>query len=217
MIVALMSAFIINAKAAEAVKNWNGDIGAKYTSEYYHRGEQLSNDAVQVSVGGSLKVYGVDLFVNHLSNLADASDEVDTNVLTGGFKTDVLNVVEASIGLLYRDTESTETRTDVYITLTGELLVDLAGTIARDINDDLYTYELAASKKFETSVADLKIGTIVGTTDVTSSNSRDYVGVCSEVSKSLTDAIDASVKLAWIDPDDAEDDTVVMAGLNFRF
>ena len=216
MISALLCAFLINVNAEQSAEKIKANAKVDYATEFYHRGEQLSNDAVQASIGVNFDLGGVDLFAKHFTNFADANSELDTNILTTGLGAELLGL-QVSAGVLYRDTETTATRTDVFISAAGELIVDLTGTIARDIDDDLYTYELLASYDIDVKIADLTIGGLIGSTDVTTSNTRDYAGVCGKLSKDLTDELDAHVKVAWIDADDSSDDTVVIAGIGYKF
>jgi hypothetical protein len=149
--------------------------------------------------------------------LAQESIDADTDQIQAGFGTGLFDdKLKLHAGLLYSDTQGTEAVTDAYIQATTELLVDLTGSVARNIDDSLYTYELYASYDIDLNVATLTLGGLVGNTDVTNSVDRDYTGLCAKISKSFGD-VDGYVKVARVDADDSADDTLVLAGILYKF
>ena len=218
IISALCCAFYFNAANAGADEHAiNGNLKLGYTTDYYFRGAELSQDAAQATVGVNTSVNDIDLFASYFTNLSLKSADVDTDQLVAGFGTGLFDdKIKAYAGLLYSDTQGTEALTDVYLQATGELVFDLTGTVARNVDDSLYTYELYASYDIDLDVVTLTLGGMLGNTDVTGSNSRDYSGACLKLSKSFG-AMDAYVKLARVDADDTGDDTLSVAGLTYKF
>ena len=80
MISALLCAFIINVNAEESAEKITANAKVEYATEFYHRGEQLSNDSVQASIGVNFDIGGVDLFANHFTNFADANSELGSSL-----------------------------------------------------------------------------------------------------------------------------------------
>lgn len=218
MISALLCAFFINAATADNHEQAiNANLKVGYASDFYFRGAELSQEAVQATVGVNTSIESIDLFASYFTNLALESAEADTDQLTAGFGTDLFgDKIKVYAGLLHSDTQGSEAVTDAYIQAGGNLLVDLTGTVARNVDDSLYTYELLASYDIDLDVATLTLGGLLGNTDVTNSVDRDYSGVCAKVSKSFGD-VDAYVKVARVDADDTGDDTVWFTGLTYKF
>ena len=65
-------ALSINAASAE-VSAINGNVGAKYSSDYHRRGEVLSAEALQAQVGFNLGVGAVDVFGDFFTPFDEAT------------------------------------------------------------------------------------------------------------------------------------------------
>lgn len=218
LILALSCACFINAATADNHEQAvNGNLQLGYATDYYFRGAELSQEAVQATVGVNTSIKSIDLFASYFTNLAQQAADADTDQINVGLGTDLFDQkLKLHAGLLYSDTQSTEAITDAYIQASGNLLVDLTGSVARNVDDSLYTYELHASYDIDLSVATLTLGALVGNTDVTNSIDRDYSGVCAKLSKDFGD-VGAYVKIARVDADDSADDSIVLAGLTYKF
>lgn len=213
-IVALLCAFNINANAAEAV---NGNLDASYASDYYFRGASLGSDSLQFSLGANSAINSVDVFANYFTNQTTGSNTANTDIITVGvgssFAEELLNVYG---GIVNVDNDAAGSDLDVFLTAKFNTLLSPAVSVYRNTDDELYTFEGSVTYKIETNLADFTIIASAGTTDVTESTSRDYVGGTLKISKSF-DAVTPHLCLSVVDADDSTREEIVRAGVSFKF
>lgn len=212
IVLALCSALSFNAASAEST----GSIGLGYASDFYYRGTELSAEAAQLTLGAKANLGSVNLEAGVFSNQA-TGDTVNTNMLDLGisstFADDLLNVYG---GFKNIDIQGAESRLDVVVSVGLGTVLNPTLTLARDTDDDLWTYELGVSHTFSTDIADFKLCGLGGSTDLTETTEREYVGAGLTVSKSIGNVEPyASVKV--IKPEGADRDTIVGAGITFNF
>lgn len=211
LITALLCALSINAASAET----SGSLGVRHTSDYYFRGAQLSEDALQLNVGASTKVSGVDLSASFLTN--QASDSANTNTLGIEAGSSILDKrLALAAGVYNQDTAGGNSLTEAYVRAGLDVLLSPTVTIYRDTTDSLFTYELGVCYGVDLGVADLTLCGTAGTTELTSSTDRDYTSLGARLSKEVG-GITPHVQVALIDADDISSDTVVCLGIDFKF
>ena len=209
MITALLCALSINAAQASEV---SGRLGVKHTSDYYFRGAQLSEDALQLNVGVGANVSGLDVSVGYLTNQASGSGNIDTISLQVG-KTVFDKTVNLAAGIYNMDGPDL---TEGYVSAGLNVLLSPTVSIFRDTDDSLFTYELGIKHAFDLGFADLTLAGQLGRTELTSSTERDYSTVSARVSKSIGD-ITPHIQVASVDSDTTSSETVVCLGVDFRF
>lgn len=212
IVLALCSALSYNATSAEPT----GTIGVGYASDFYYRGAELSAETAQLTLGAKAKLGSVNLEAGVFSNQATGG-VANTNMLDLGisrtFADDLLNVYG---GFKNIDIQGTDNRLDAVVSVGLSTVLNPTVTVARDTDDDLWTYELNVSHTFSTDIADIKLCGLAGSTDLTRSTERDYVGAGLTVSKNIGNVEPyASVKV--IKPEGADRDTIVGAGITFNF
>lgn len=212
IVLALCSALSFNAASAES----SGSIGLGYASDYYFRGAELSAEAAQLTLGAEAKLGSVNLEAGVFSNQATGGN-ANTNILDlGASRTFADDLVSLYGGLKNIDIEGADSRLDVVVSAGLSTVLSPTLTVARDTDDNLWTYELGVSHTFVTELADIKLCGLAGSTDLTSSTERDYVGAGLCVSKSFGSVKPyAGVKL--IKPEGADRDTIFGAGVTFNF
>lgn len=212
IVLALCSALSFNAASAES----SGSIGLGYASDFYFRGAELSAEAAQLTLGAETNLGSVNLEAGVFSNQA-TGDNANANVLDIGvsrtFADDLLNVYG---GLKNIDVEGTDSRLDAVVSVGLSTVLSPTLTVARDTDDDLWTYELGVSHTFATDVADIKLCGLVGSTDLTRSTERDYVGAGLTVSKTIGN-VEPYAGIKIVKPEGADRDTIVGAGVTFNF
>lgn len=214
-IVALLCAFNINATSAP--KAVNGNLDASYASDYYFRGASLGEDALQFSVGANTAVNGIDVFADYFTNQTTGSNTANTDILTVGVGKSFLDDVFSLYGgVVNVDNDSTGSVLDGFISAKINTLLSPSVTIYRNTDEDLYTYEGSVSYTLKTSIADLKLSADIGSTDVTTSTDRTYVGGTLKISRTYG-SVTPHLCLSVIDPENAEREEIVRAGVTFKF
>lgn len=213
-IVALLCAFNINANAAKAV---NGNLDASYASDYYFRGASLGSDSLQFSLGANSAINSVDVFADYFTNQTTGSNTANTDIITVGvgssFAEELLDVYG---GIVNIDNDATGSDLDVFLTAKFNTLLSPSVSVYRNTDDELYTFEGSVTYKVETDLADFAVIANAGTTDVTESTSRDYVGGTLKISKSFG-AVTPHLCLSVVDADDSPREEIVRAGVSFKF
>ena len=214
-IVALLCAFNINATAAQ--KAVNGNLDASYASDYFFRGASLGADALQFSVGANTKVGSVDLFADYFTNQTTGTNTANTDIVTVGAGVTFLDsLVDVYGGVINLDNDTAGSTLDGFVSAKINTLLAPSLTVYRNTDDSLYTVEGSLSHTVETSLVDLTVSVMGGTTDVTSSTDRSYLGGGIKLSRSFG-ACTPHVCLSVIDADDAVREEFVRAGVTFKF
>lgn len=209
MITALVCALSINAARADGV---SGSLGVKHTSDYYFRGAQLSEDALQLNVGVGTNVAGLDVSVGYLTNQASGADNIDTLSLEIG-KSVFDKTVSLAAGVYNMDGPDL---TEGYVTASLNVLLTPTISVYRDTDDSLFSTEIGAGHTFDLGFADLTLSGLLGRTELTSSTDRDYTAFSARVSKSVGD-ITPHIQIMSVDSDSTSSETVVCLGVDFKF
>lgn len=213
LIAALLCAININVKANSA----SGALDVSYTDEYYFRGANLGEDSVQYSASGNINVSGLDLFVNGFTNQTNGSGTSNTDILTVGVgKSFADNLLSVYGGVVNVDDDTAGSQLDAFVSVNFDTLLKPRVTLYRNTSDDLYTIEGCVSHKFDLNVVDLTLSACAGSTELTQDDSRTYVGATAKVSKTINQ-FEPHVCLSVINTDEIETDTIVKAGLTFKF
>jgi len=211
IIAALACALSINAAQADV----QSSLGVKHTSDYYYRGAQLSQDALQLNVGVNTTMSGLDVSVGYLTN--QAADDTNTDTLSLQIGKTVLDKrLNLVAGVYNMDADGSPDHTQVYIGGSLNVLLSPTVTVFRDTSDDLYTYEFGVYHGFDVGGADLTLGAAVGRTELTSVLDRDYGSVSARLSKTIG-AVTPHVQVALVDSDITSRETVVCLGVDFKF
>ena len=206
IITALVCALSINAAHA------SGNLGVKHVSDYYYRGAQLSEDALQLNVGASTDISGFGVSVGYLTNQVSSGDNIDTLSLEIG-KSILDKTVTLAAGVYNMDGPDL---TEGYIRAGFDVLLSPVVTVYRDTDDNLFSYEVGVKHGFDLGVADLTLAGLIGRTELTDTTERDYTTVSARLSKSF-DAVTPHVQVALVDSDTTSSETVVCLGVDFKF
>lgn len=212
-IVALLCAFNINASAGKV----NGSLDVSHTSDYYFRGAELGADSLQASVGANTTVGGLDVFANYFTNQTTGDNTANTDVVTVGTgKSFADGLLSLYGGVVNLDNDTSGSTLDAFVSAKLGTVLSPAVTVYRNTDAALYTVEGSVSYTIETDIVDLKLSVEAGTTDVTSSTTRDYAGATAKLSRTFG-AVTPHLCLSVIDADDSARDSIVKAGLTFKF
>ena len=211
IIAALVCALSINAARAET----QGSLGVMHTSDYYYRGAQLSQDALQFNVGVDTTVSGLGVSIGYFTN--QASEDTNTDILSLDISKSILDkTLTLAAGVYNMDTDGTPDLTEAYVGVSANVLLNPSIKLFRDVSDDLYTCEVGISHKFDLQVVDLTVGGAYGRTELTDTTERDYTTLRARLSKSF-DNVTPHVQVAVVDSDAMDSETVLCLGVDFKF
>tara|TARA_R110000824_G_scaffold294967_1_gene483358 strand:- start:339 stop:1007 length:669 start_codon:yes stop_codon:yes gene_type:complete len=218
--ITILSAFIglfINAASAEEA-NLQGDVGLEYTSHNYFRGQSVSEEALQASIGADFNVAGLGAFVDFSTSqsLEAGEDMHDTAVgVEASFWDDTLSV---SVGLLHYEYTAGDAELEGFVGATYNTILSPTMRFYRNTDESLSTYEAAVSHGFDLGLADLTLGAGIGVTDLTTAVDSDYYELSALASRSITDSVDAFATFRYNDADSrSESDSFGGLGFSVKF
>lgn len=210
---ALLCAFNINASADKV----SGSLDASYASDYYFRGAELGTNSLQASVGANTAVGSVDVFANYFTNQTTGTNTANTDIITvGGGKSFADGLLGLYGGVINIDHDGTGSVLDAFASVKLNAILSPAVTVYRNTDDDLYTVEGSVSYTLKSDIADLTLSAEAGSTELTSTTTRKYAGGTAKLSRTYG-AATPHLCLSVIDADDSARDTMLRAGVTFKF
>ena len=207
----------INAASAEAPAV-NGEVGAKYASDYLRRGEVLSAEALQAQVGFNIGLEAVDLYGDLFTNQSTESTGTDTDEATFGITTGLFDdALNAYIGVYNTDTGVGDADLETFAALRFNTLLTPTLSIYRDTDDSLYTFEGQVSYDLDLEIVGIELTGILGNTDTSTTNDSTYYGAKVTATKTVKENINLYTDLALSDTDTRDNETVWGIGLTVVF
>ena len=207
----------INAASAEA-PDLQGDVGLKYSSQHYFRGQSVSTDSLEASIGADFDVAGLAAFVDFSTSqsLDVGDDKHDTSV---GVKTSFLeDALSVSVGLLHYEYTAGAAELEGFVGATYNTLLSPTVRLYRNTDESLSTYEASVSHGLDLGAVELTLGAGIGVTDLTTSVESDYYELSANASRAITDSIDAFASFSYNDADNRDEaDTFGGFGLRIKF
>jgi len=213
-ILSVLLGLFINAASAEEA-NLQGDVGLSYLSQNYFRGQSVSEEALQASIGADFDVAGLGAFVDFSTSqsLEAGEDKHDTAVgVQTSFLDDSLSI---SVGLLHYEFVTGNSELEGFVGATYNTILSPTMRFYRNTDESLFTYEASISHGFDLGVADLSLGAGLGTTELTPASDSDYYELSATASRSITDSVDAFASFSYNDAD-SRVDSDTFGGLGFR-
>jgi outer membrane usher protein FimD/PapC len=216
LVTALLGLFI-NAASAEA-PDLSGNVGLEYSSQHYFRGQSVSTDTLQASIGADFDVAGLGAFVDFSTNqsLDVGDDKQDASV---GVQTSFLDEsISVSVGLFHYEYTEGAAELEGFVGATYNTTLSPTVRLYRNTDEGLSTYEASISHNLDLGVADLRLGAGIGVTDLTTDTDSDYYEVSAVASRSLSDNINIFGAVSYNDADNRSDsDTFGGFGLSVKF
>tara|TARA_Y100000593_G_scaffold62432_2_gene115652 strand:- start:353 stop:1021 length:669 start_codon:yes stop_codon:yes gene_type:complete len=212
-ILSVLLGLFINAASAEEA-NLHGDVGVSYLSHNYFRGQSVSEEALQASIGADFDIAGLGAFVDFSTSqsLEAGDDRHDTAFgVQSSFLDDSLSL---SVGLLHYEYTAGESELEGFVGATYNTILSPTMRFYRNTEESLLTYEASVSHGFDLGLADLSLGAGIGLTDLSSSADSDYYELSAVASRSITDSVEAFASLAYNDADN-RDDADTFGGIGF--
>lgn len=187
-----------------------GTIDTGYTSEYHRRGAIVSQDAAQVG----LSVNKGPLFGNLFTN--QGVDGGDTLEAVAGVNVPV-NMLDLYVGVYNTNIDLTGSTLEMFVTGSIDMLLSPSVTVYRDVSDELYTFDLQLTDSFTVKSIDVEVTGIVGSTDLSDSDTVTYTGLSVTGTKSIKKNVDLYVTVAASDTDERDVEYFSGAGIAVKF
>jgi hypothetical protein len=211
IITALLGLFI-NVASAE---NYSAEI--RYTSDYFYRGALKTSQAVQSSVGLSASGGGLGFSAGAFTNQAVDSGS-DTYILSAGIsKSFVDELLSAYAGVNHVEDVAGAAALEAQVSIGLNWPLSPSLSVYRDLDDSLYTYELALSHELDLEVLSLGLNGSIGNTETSSSADNSYYTVGAVASRSLSDNSTVSLGVTHVDSDTISNEYVFDFGVAIKF
>jgi len=188
-----------------------------YASDFFYRGAQKSEEAIQASVRLATELAGLKASAHACTNQAVDSATDSYNLGAGLGKSFSDGLISVYGGINHFEDVPGNALSEVEVGISSNLPLNPRFSVFRDFDDSLYTLELGVSHSFDLSVAGLNLDASYGNTELTNSVDRNYYSVGAEVSKSVSENADLAVGVDYVDSDDIDREFVFGAGLTFKF
>jgi len=212
LIVTALLGFFINVASAE-----NFSAGINYASDYFYRGALKSGQAVQSNVGFSTSGGGIDFSAGAFTNQVVNSGS-DTYILSAGaaksFADDILSVYA---GVNHMEDVAGIAVLEAQVSLGINWHLSPTVNVYRDLDDALYTYELALGHSFDLDAFLLGFNGSVGQTDISSTVDNTYYTVGASASRSLGEDADLSLGITHVDSDTISNEYIFEVGISLKF
>ena len=209
--------FSINAASAEAPVV-NGNVGAKYSSDYDRRGQVLSAEALQAQVGFNVGFGEVDVFGDFFTNQSTDSTSADTDEAVFGVGTSLFeNGFNAYLGVYNTEVGSADNDLEAFASLQANVLLSPTFSFYRDTDEALYTFEGQLSHDLDFELVDLQVAGVLGTTEATASQDRTYYGAKFTAARTFKQSLDVYADVAFSDADDRGYEAIWGLGLRVQF
>ena len=193
-IVSLLLAFgLSNAVFANSAK-----LG--YASDYFYRGVQESEEAVQASLALSADLEGVTVSAGAFTNQS-VNTGSDSYQLTLGAEKSLNELFSIYGGLNHFEDVSGEALFEAQIGVQLNALLSPSVNVYRSFDDELYTFEVGVNHKFDLELANLCLHASAGQTDLTEAIDSDYYAFGANVSRDLSENASVVVSADRIDSD----------------
>ena len=188
-----------------------------YTSDYLYRGSQQSQEAVQAAIGFEQNIAGLNASLGLFTNQSIDSNS-DSYIVSAGVSELFLDgLLGAYVGLNHVEDVSGPAFLEAQVSISIDCLLSPTLSAYRDLDDSLYTFELSASHDIDLGFVDLGLGALVGSTDVSNTDSRSYYSVGADLRKDLSESAFASLSVDYVDADDIEREFVFATALTLQF
>lgn len=211
IITALLGLFI-NAASAEKYSLETG-----YASDYFDQGLRKAEESIQVTIGVEGDMAGLGYSVGAFTNQSIETG-VDSYVFNGGLERSFADeLISAYVGLVH--TEHVSGAATQEVELKAELGITLSPTVSilRDLDENLFAYELSLSHLIDVKIASLSVYGSAGKVETSKLSDTDYYSVGGVLSKSVSENASVSVSLVRVDSNFADEEFVSQLGISTQF
>jgi len=216
MLTALLSILSINANAADTTASFSGQADVSYASQYHRRGEIVSQDAIQSSLGTKLNAGSFELFLDLFSSESTETGS-DATQAAGGVTVPVSDRFDLRAGLISTDIDASGNSLEAFVGVGINTLLSPEIMVIRDTSDELYTVIGELTDTFQVKSVDVSLTGFGGWTELTSTDDSTFYGAELGVSKQIKQNVNIGANVAWSDNDSRDSEWIYGAGLNFKF
>lgn len=210
-VTALAAVFLINAASAAT-----GSLSVGYASDFFNRGSLSAEDSLQTEVNYSATIKGLTASLKSETAHSTKSDG-DVYLISGGLGSKLGSLLSVYGGLRHQEVLDGASELDAVVAVSIDTLLNPSVSAARNIDEDLYTFELGLSQDVNLSVADFSINGLVGNTDTRAVDNVDYYSIGATLSKELTKGLELSIDGDYVDSDLIGDEFIIGAALTASF
>jgi hypothetical protein len=193
-----------------------GTVSLGYSSDYVRRGGLVSAEALQASAGYSASVSGLELSGSVFSNQPTGQEE-DTYLIKGGAGVQLGELLNLYVGLEHFETVDGDADLDVAVEAGFSSALNPNLYIAKDTDDDLYTFEGSVSHDVTLQDLTVSLGALYGYTDLTETTDETYYVLSAGTSVSISESADIELTYDYVDSDLSAEDNVFGIALNVNF
>jgi hypothetical protein len=194
-----------------------GSVGAKYANQNYYRGGDLGDETLSLSVGLDGTLGGVGVFGDVLSAQSIGTDFGDQYYISAGVASTLFENVDVTGGYLHTENVPGDATGELFGTASLGVVLNPTVGINYNPDDELLSYIVGVSHSVEVAELDVTGHACYGDTELTSTTDRAYYLLGVSAGYGLTDTTDLTVAVDYVDPDDADDETIFSVGINVRF
>lgn len=187
-----------------------------YASDFFYRGDQKAQESVQSKINFGTEVLGLQALLHACTNQSVESGSDSYGFSTSLGKSFSDGLLSLYGGFSHFEDVPGDALSEVFIKASSNILLNPSVSIFRDVDDELFTYEVSLGHSFDLDVASLGVDASVGNTDVSRSDSRAYYSIGTEVSKEFGASL-AALSVDYIDADNIEREFVFGGSLTFQF
>lgn len=194
----------------------SGRLSVGYASDYVRRGAMLSEEALQ-SRASYLSEAGPLLLGGSIGVNQPTGDGEDSYLISGGAAAEIANLLTVYVGLEHFETLDQASALDVVVDVNVDSVLNPSLYVARNTDDDLYTFEVSLGHTIPLKAINLELGALYGFTDVTETVDEDYWVLSAATSVALSDSADVRFTYDYVDSDLSAENNVFGAALGVSF
>lgn len=208
---ALVATFLINAAFAGS-----GSLSVGYGSDLFRRGALIAEDSFQTETSYSNKISGIDFTLGAQTAHSNESSG-DVYVLSGGATRTLNDLLSLYAGLEHIESLDGASELDALASVSLNTVLSPTILISRNVDADLYTFELGVSQDLDLKLANVSFNGSVGNTDTRLQDNIDYYSAGISVSKELHKGLDLSVSGDFVDSETINNDFIIGAMISTSF
>ena len=206
-----LAAFFINAAFAGT-----GSLSTGYGSDVFRRGSLISEDSLQTRASYTSSKGGFDLSAGAATAHSTGADS-DVYILSSGIGKSLGSLLSVYGGIEHFEQLDGASNLDVVLSADFDTLLSPALFVARNVDENQYTFEAGVSHDVSINSIDLSVRGTIGNTDLNNGDNVDYYSVGISASKNLAKNLALSLSADQVNSDTIESDCILAASLTASF
>jgi hypothetical protein len=195
----------------------SNSVNVGYASDFFYRGSQKSQETIHSSLMLG-KDFGGFLGKAHAcSNQAVDTGSDSYHMGAGLSKSFSEGLISLYGGFNHFESVPGDAISEIELSISVNSLLNPKISAFRDLDETLYTFELGVSHSLDLTFANLNLEASAGNTELTSSADRSYYLIGAGLSKNISDSVDLSGSIDYVDADNIDEEFVFSTALTLRF